>query len=69
MGDIKVGKADVKIDTPSHTNGTAEGNELGNYEKMQGHLPNGTSRAFRSTGINADDKNPIDPSMPNLSPA
>jgi hypothetical protein len=69
MSDIVVGKADVDIEAPSHTTGTQQGNEPGNYEKMQGHLPDGRSTAFRSTGINADMKNPIDPSMPNLSPA
>jgi hypothetical protein len=69
MSDIVVGKADVDITAPSHTTGTAEGNEPGNYDKMQGHTPDGKSTAFRSTGINADQKNPIDPRMPNLSPA
>ncbi|HEY4305394.1 MAG TPA: hypothetical protein VGM82_13040 [Gemmatimonadaceae bacterium] len=69
MGEIKTGKPDIDIETSSHTRGTAEGNKPGNYGKMQGHLPDGRSKAFRSTGINADDKNPIDPAMPNLSPA
>jgi hypothetical protein len=69
MSDIIVGKADVDTTAPSHSKGTAQGNETGRYEKMHGHNPDGTSSALRSTGINADHKNPIDPRMPNLSPA
>lgn len=69
MGELRVGKADVDIEAASHTKGTAQGNESGRYEKMKGHHADGTSGAFRSTGINFEDKNPIDPSMPNLSPA
>ena len=48
--------------------GAAEGNARGNYEKMKGHHKDGTSNAARSTGINPKDREPIDPSMPNLSP-
>jgi hypothetical protein len=36
---------------------------------MPGHLPDGKATAERSTGINADKRNPIDPNSPNLSPA
>jgi len=57
------------IDTPTHVPGIKEGNSRGNYEKMAGHNPDGTSGAARSTGINASAREPIDPSMPNLSPA
>jgi hypothetical protein len=70
MSDIVVGKPDVDITKPSHVSGTREGNERGSYEKQrQGHLPDGRSTAARSTGINPDAKNPIDPGAPNLSPA
>lgn len=69
MGELRVGKPDVDIEAASHTKGTQEGNEAGRYEKMKGHNRDGTSGAFRSTGINSADKEPIDPSMPNLSPA
>jgi len=41
----------------------------GNYEKQVGHLPNGKSTAARSTGVAPDAHEPIDPRMPNLSPA
>jgi hypothetical protein len=44
-----------------------QGNE-GPYEDMTGHRPDGTSTAARSTGINPEHENPIDPRMPNLSP-
>jgi hypothetical protein len=60
---------DVKPDAPSHVAGIPQGNSKGNYEKMPGHKPDGTSTAQRSTGINAANEEPIDPRMPNLSPA
>lgn len=65
---LKVGRADVDLELPSHTRGTRQGNEPGAYEKQGGHLKNGRSTAARSTGINAEARNPIDPRMPNLSP-
>jgi hypothetical protein len=58
-----------KPDTPSHTKGVAQGNSRGNYDKMSGHKPDGRSTAARSTGINTKGAEPIDPRMPNLSPA
>lgn len=66
---IRVGRPDVDPATPSHTKGVSEGNSRGNYEKMEGHLPDGRSTARRSTGINAENRNPIHPDSPNLSPA
>jgi hypothetical protein len=66
---IRTGKADVKPDTPAHTPGVKQGNSTGNYDAMAGHLSDGRSTAERSTGINPDAREPIDPSMPNLSPA
>lgn len=68
MAQMRTGKADVKIDTPAHTPGIKSGNSKGNYDKQAGHLPDGRSTAERSTGINPKARNPIDPSMPNLSP-
>ena len=67
--DIKVGRPDVRPDAPAHLKGVHEGNALGNYEKQPGHLPGGFSTAARSTGINPRVRDPIDPAMPNLSPA
>lgn len=65
----RVGRPDTRITAPSHTPGVREGNEPGGYLKQRGHLPDGRSTAERSTGINAATRNPIDPRMPNLSPA
>ena len=69
MVKLKLGPFDVTPDMPSHVPGINEGNAKGNYEKMDGHRPDGTSTAERSTGINPEAHQPIDPSMPNLSPA
>jgi hypothetical protein len=66
---IKTGRPDARPDTPAHIRGVHQGNERGNYERQTGHLPDGRSTAERSTGINPRAHNPIDPSMPNLSPA
>jgi hypothetical protein len=57
-----------KPDDPSHVKGIKSGNSTGNYDSMSGHNQDGTSTAERSTGINADGAQPIDPRMPNLSP-
>jgi hypothetical protein len=64
---LKVGKPDVKPDTPAHTPGVKQGNE-GPVEKNPGHTKDGRSTAKRSTGVNPRHHEPIDPRMPNLSP-
>ncbi len=69
MAKIKLGKPQVNMATSARTPGTMQGNALGSYDKMTGHNPDGTSTAARSTGINPNTHGPIDPSMPNLSPA
>lgn len=69
MANLRVGPAAVSHDLPAHTRGINQGNAKGNYEKMAGHEADGTSTAARSTGINVKGAGPIDPSMPNLSPA
>jgi hypothetical protein len=69
MPNINLGKAQVTPDLPAHTPGVLQGNAKGSYEQTAGHNPDGTSTAERSTGINAKARGPIDPSMPNLSPA
>jgi hypothetical protein len=66
---IRIGRPDVRPDTPSHTKRARQGNEPGGYERQVGHLPDGRSTAARSTGVNPHHHEPIDPSMPNLSPA
>ncbi|MEV0201804.1 hypothetical protein [Nonomuraea sp. NPDC050691] len=66
---IRTGRPQVRPDTPSHVGGVNEGNSVGHYESQVGHLIDGRSTAARSTGINAADRDPILPGMPNLSPA
>ena len=68
MPNITLGKMEVTPEMPSHVKGIKQGNAKGSYEKMAGHNPDGTSTAQRSTGVNHAAHNPIDPSMPNLSP-
>jgi hypothetical protein len=59
----------AKQDDATHVQGIKQGNSVGNYEKNEGHNPDGTSDQRRSTGVNAKGREPIDPRMPNLSPA
>jgi hypothetical protein len=66
---MKIGKPDVAPDASSHVPGIRQGNALGSYERQPGHLPEGRSSAARSTGIDPQAHEPIDPRMPNLSPA
>ena len=68
MADIRVGKPDVSPDLAAHTPGVMQGNSRGNYDKQDGHNADGRSTAKRSTGVNSKAMEPIDPSMPNLSP-
>jgi hypothetical protein len=69
MANIRTGEPDVSMDKPTHTTGSNQGNSPGNYERQDGHLPDGRSTARRSTGIDSKRRDPIDPRMPNLSPA
>jgi hypothetical protein len=62
-------KKQPKPDLPAHVKGINQGNARGNYDKMPGHTPEGRSTAERSTGVNPQGAEPIDPRMPNLSPA
>jgi hypothetical protein len=63
------GRRAVSPDAPSHVKGIKQGNSSGNYDKQPGHLPDGRSTARRSTAVNPELRDPIDPRMPNLSPA
>lgn len=67
MAKASSGAPHTGIDKPTHVRGIKQGNARGNYAKMEGHRPDGTSGAARSTGVASTD--PIDPTMPNLSPA
>lgn len=75
VANVRVGKPAIRPDRPSHVKGVREGNNPRGM-KQAGIMPfeegvhneaHGT--ATRSTGINPDTRNPIDPSMPNISPA
>ncbi len=68
MAEIRVGKPDVKPDTPSHTKGVHQGNKKGAFKKQTGHYLDGTADARRSTGVNPKKHEPILPIMPNLPP-
>ena len=67
MGSIRVGKPDVRHDTPTHVPGMHQGNE-GPYDKQRGHHRDGTADARRSTGIRPRIHNAILKIMPNLPP-
>jgi len=69
MGDITIGRPDVRLDKSAHTPGVRLGNHEGFVKHQPGHLPDDTSTARRSTGIRAKHMDPIMPGMPNLSPA
>ncbi|WP_181765101.1 hypothetical protein [Streptomyces albidus (ex Kaewkla and Franco 2022)] len=69
MSEIKVGKPHVQLDGTAHTPGVRQGNQEGLMKRQPGHLPDDTSTARRSTGINSAAQDPILPGMPNLSPA
>ncbi len=67
MGEIRVGKPDVKPDATAHTKGVAQGNK-GPFYLQRGHHQDGTADARRSTGIAPRKHDPILPAMPNLPP-
>ena len=69
MARIRLGRAQKPTDAPTHTPGVKQGNSVGNYEKQNGHLPDGRATAAKSTGIGISRREPIDPRMPNLPPA
>jgi hypothetical protein len=78
MADIRVGKPDTKVDASAHTPGVSQGNEPGGTAADPGFIETGEvgagrpsmkSTARKSTGINPENRNPIDPNSPNLPPA
>jgi hypothetical protein len=70
ISNIKVGKPDVKPTAPSHVRGVYQGNRhhpmLRKGENDSEDRAEGAAR--RSTGINPDEHEAIDPRMPKLSP-
>jgi hypothetical protein len=73
VGNIRVGKADVDPEAPSHVRGVFQGNHPHKLERHKGIDNESESRAEgsarRSTGIRAKHHDVIDPRMPKLSPA
>ena len=77
MANIRVGKPDTTPDAPAHTPGVYQGNEPGGTAADPGlhetgeigaGRPSMKSTARKSTGINPEKRNPIDPNSPNLPP-
>jgi hypothetical protein len=72
IANVLVGKPDTTQDSSAHTFGIHQGNEAGRADRQRGFIRDegiiAHATAARSTGINADKRNPIDPRMPNLSP-
>jgi hypothetical protein len=73
VDNLRVGKADIDPAAPAHLPGVHQGNKVGNLKRNAGLHPTGpltaTGSARRSTGINPQAREPIDPRMPRLSPA
>jgi hypothetical protein len=73
VDNLRVGQPQVDPAAPAHQPGIHQGNKKGNLKRNSGLHPTDalTARgsAERSTGINPRARNPIDPRMPNLSPA
>ncbi|HEY3829675.1 MAG TPA: hypothetical protein VGL57_10815 [Solirubrobacteraceae bacterium] len=67
MAETNTGAPYTGIEKPTHVKGIKQGNAKGNYGRMEGHKPDGTSTAARSTGVAKTE--PIAAGMPNLSPA
>jgi hypothetical protein len=73
IANVRVGKPQTKPSASAHTAGVKRGNARGNSDKDPGikTAPDRLSAratARRSTAINPEARNPIDPRMPNLPP-
>lgn len=71
IANVRVGSPDVDPSLPSHVRGVAEGNSRGGIRKAPGMFHEGEmvkATARRSTGIDPDSREPIDPRMPRLTP-
>jgi len=65
---LRVGRPDVRIDTPSHTPGTTKGEQVVLKSPEKGRT-NKARTARSSTSINPSLQGPIDARMPHLPPA
>ena len=72
IANVRVGEPDTRPDAPSHTAGIRQGNRPPRLERKRGlkevDMTFGRATPTRSTGINAEDRRPIDPRMPLLTP-
>lgn len=75
---LRLGDPDTSPDNSAHTPGVRQGNRRGTFDSEPGHIntghegagrPTGKATARRSTSINPEHRNPIDPRSPNLPPA
>lgn len=74
---LRVGNADTTHDAPAHTPGIGQGNNPGGEEEpgivytgeTGAGRPTAKSTARKSTSINPEKRNPVDPNSPNLPPA
>ncbi len=60
-------RQDTSFDKPSHTPGTAKGEEWALHKTEPGRKGEGVTARF-ATGINPRKHDPIDPRMPHLTP-
>jgi hypothetical protein len=69
---LRVGKPETSASKPSHVAGVHQGNRPGKTWREGGiekERLNAKASSRRSTGINPDAHNPIDPRSPRLTPA
>ena len=72
IANVRVGKAQGRQSASAHQTGVRRGNATGNFEREAGiHATEDGARASarRSTGVNPEGHEPIDPRMPHLTPA
>ena len=64
-----MGHNDTKPDTPSHTPGTPRGEDLARKHGGPSGYQGPTRVAGDASGVNTEDRKPIDSHMPHLPPA
>ena len=73
VSNIRVGNPETSPSKPTHQPGVRQGNRLHGplrgARNGDGDVLPSEARARRSTGINAKAREPIDPRMPDLTPA
>jgi hypothetical protein len=75
VANLRVGKAATRPAQPTHVAGVREGNKLGAIHRQAGLHQDPDNPSFatcsgaRSTGINPNARDPIDPRMPRLTPS